>query len=216
MAPEEPDIVPAEDPKDDYTAFQAWEYKKVIYKAAHEQSWRDMGNSYFSACRPLVEGLATGRLNEDIEGTAAIFLFRHYLELMLKRIVLAGRLLISENENAVKDEVKMVANIHDLATLWKWVLADAKPKIEEWENYDVAFVEQCITEFDQVDKRGFAFRYDGQGGESCRFDFGALESQMDHVRQVLEGVWTCLYETRAQIAEYEADLQAEFGNDLYW
>jgi hypothetical protein len=106
---------------------------------------------------PLAE-LAAGRLKEDVEGTAAIFLFRHYLELMLKRIVLAGRLLISENEIAIKDEIQKVANIHDLGTLWKWVLADAKPKFKEWDNYDIASVDQCVMEFDRADKKGFAFR----------------------------------------------------------
>jgi len=199
-----------------YTAFEMWEYRQIIYPTDLAQSWRDMGNSYFWACRPLVEALAAGKLKEDVEGTAAIFLFRHYLELMLKRIVLAGRLLISENENAIKDEVRKVANIHDLAKIWEWVLADAKPKLKEWDNYDIALVELCVMEFDGADKKGFAFRYDRQGGELCRFDFGALDHQMDHIRQVLEGIWTCLYETRAAIAEYEAELQAEFGSDMYW
>jgi hypothetical protein len=199
-----------------YTAFDKWEYRQVIFPTDYEQSWRDMGYSYFMACRPLISELAAGRLKEDVEGTAAIFLFRHYLELMLKRIILAGRLLISENDIAIKDEVKKVANIHDLATLWKWVLADAKPKFAEWDNYDIASVEQCVMEFDRADKKGFAFRYDRQGGELCRFDFEALDLQMDHFRQVLEGVWTCLYEKRSQILEYEAELQSEFGSDMYW
>jgi hypothetical protein len=200
----------------EYTAFEMWEYRRIIYPTDQEQSWRDMGNSYFMACRPLIAALATGELNEDVEGTAAIYLFRHYLELILKRIVLAGRLLLSENENATKDEVEKVAKIHDLGKIWEWVLVDAKPKLKEWGNYDIASVEQCVKEFDRADKKGFAFRYDHQGGELCRFDFEALDQQMDHFRQVLEGIWTCLYEMRAEIAEYEDELQAEFGNEVYW
>jgi len=174
-----------------------------------------MGDSYFYASQPLVTALAKGQLNEDIEGTAAIFLFRHYLELMLKRIVLAGRLLISENQIAIKDEVKKVANIHELAVIWKWVLEDAKPKLVQWRDYDVDSVEQCVMEFDRFDKKGFAFRYDREGAERCHFDFGALAHQMDHFRQVLAGIWTCLYEMRAQIVDYEAELQAEFGNETW-
>ncbi|HEV3483699.1 MAG TPA: hypothetical protein VGR97_15380 [Candidatus Acidoferrales bacterium] len=201
---------------DGYTAFEKWPYQQIIYPTEHEQSWRDMGNSYFMACRPLIAALAAGKLNEDIEGTAAIFLFRHYLELMLKRIVLSGRLLISEDKIAIREEVQAVAKIHDLAKIWEWVLADAKPKLKEWDNYDIASVEECVIEFDRADKKGFAFRYDRHGGELCRFDFQALDYQMDHFRQVLEGVWTCLYEMRAAIVEYEAELQAEFGNDIYW
>jgi hypothetical protein len=203
-------------PAREYTAFDKWEYRQIIYPTDQEHSWRDMGNSYFSACRPLIEGLASGKLKEDIEGTAAIFLFRHYLELMLKRIVLSERLLISPDEIAIKEEVEKVANIHDLSTIWKWVVTDAKPKLPEWDGYDVASVEQCVMEFDRADKKGFAFRYDRQGGEFCRFDFVALDNQMEHFRQVLEGIWTCLYEMRAQIREYEEELQSEYGSDLYW
>jgi hypothetical protein len=198
-----------------YTAFDKWDYVPIIYTTEHKQSWRDMGNSYFMACRPLIAALAAGKLNEDMEGTAAIFLFRHYLELMLKRILLSGRLLVSENQIATKGEVQRVAKIHELAKIWEGVLTDARPKFKEWENYDIASVEQCVMEFDRADKKGFAFRYEGEGGELCRFDFKALDRQMDHVRQVLDGIWTCLYEMRAQIAEYEAELQAEFGNDMY-
>ncbi|HXA78740.1 MAG TPA: hypothetical protein VNV41_16515 [Candidatus Acidoferrales bacterium] len=211
------DGVPPESFADNgYTAFEKQPYRQVLYPTDQVQSWRDMGNSYFAACRPLVAALARGELNEDMEGTAAIYLFRHYLELMLKRIVLSGRLLISDNEIARREEIQNVANTHNLDKIWKWVLADAKPKLKEWDNYDIASLEQCVMEFDRADKRGVAFRYDREGGEHCRFDFPALDAQMDHLRQVLEGVWTCLYETRAEIQEYEADLQAEFGSDMYW
>lgn len=199
-----------------YTAFEKWDYRQIIYKTDQEQSWRDMGNSYFMACRPLVATLAAGQLREDIEGTAAVYLFRHYLELMLKRIVLSGRLLVSENQIAIRDEVQKVANTHNLGMIWKWVLADAKPKLKEWDNYDIDSVEKCVAEFDEADKKGVAFRYDHEGGEHCRFDFQALDHQMDHLRVVLEGVWTCLYEMRAEIADYEAELQSEFGSDMYW
>jgi hypothetical protein len=47
-------------------------------------------------------------------------------------------------------------------------------------------------------------------------DFEALNQQMDHLSQVLEGIWRCFYEMRVEIAEYEAELQAKFGNDMYW
>ena len=80
-------------PDHKYTAFQKWEYQSVILPTEHEQFWRDIADSYFNACLPLIAALAAGHLNEDVEGTAAIFLFRHYLELMLKRIIWAGRQL---------------------------------------------------------------------------------------------------------------------------
>jgi hypothetical protein len=206
---------PVAGPDHDYTAFQKWQYQSVILPTEHEQFWRDMADSYFNACRPLIAALAAGHLNEDVEGTAAIFLFRHYLELMLKRIIWAGRQLISENEVATRD-VPNVANIHDLAKLWEWVIADAKPKLNEWQNYDTVSLAKCLMEFDQADKKGFAFRYDGCGGKRFRFNFEALARQMDHLRQVLEGLCVTLDTMRDQIREYDAYLESEFGSDLYW
>jgi len=146
-------------------------------------------------------------------GLPAIFLFRHYLELMLKRIILAGRFLAAPGAIAPRDQVKQVAKIHVLPKLWESALNDAKPKIAEWDNYDIAFIEACIKEFDDVDKQGFAFRYERQGGEFCEFDFGALNDQLDHVRQVLEGIFTCLDVAYDQIKEYEEYLDWEYGQD---
>jgi hypothetical protein len=212
MDSDDPDNVP------EYSAFEKWEYQQVIFKGDQDHSWRNFADSYFFACEPLIKELAAGRLREDIEGTAAVFLFRHYLELALKSIVFSGRLLIIEDENmfnAFKTEVKEVARIHILSTLWDWVLQEVKPKVEHWDNYDTESVEKCIKEFDAVDPKGFAFRYRGHGGEFCRYDFEALSLQMDHIRQVLDGISTCLYEARQEIREYEEYLDSEFGLDQY-
>jgi len=74
-----------------YTAFEHWEYKPIIYKSEHKQSWRSMTESFYRAGESLVKAVVGRKANEDIEGVAAVFLFRHYLELVLKGIVLQGR-----------------------------------------------------------------------------------------------------------------------------
>jgi len=200
-----------------YTAFEHWKYKPIIYKSEHKQSWRSMAESFYRASEHLVKAVVGREANEDIEGVAAVFLFRHYLELVLKGIVLHGRWIKPSGENAARDEVQKVKNIHELTVLWKWALEDAKPKIdpEHWENYDTEFVEHCIAEFDAVHQKGFAFRYSGLGGEFCLFDFPTLLRQMEHIQQVLGGIETYLIETYAQNKEYEAYLESEFGSDMY-
>jgi hypothetical protein len=85
----------------DYTAFQKWEYDKIFYSESHPKSWLDIAESFYRASLHLVEGVAEDRLNEDTEGIAAAFLFRHYLELSLKNIILAGRFLTKEGHNAL-------------------------------------------------------------------------------------------------------------------
>jgi hypothetical protein len=201
-----------------YTAFEHWDYKPIICKLDQHQSWINMAESFYRGSYGLVEGVVRGQLHEDIEGVAGVFLFRHYLELVLKNIVLRGRWLKKEDENAAREDVKEVSNIHELSVLWRWVLEDARPKIaaDTWTNYDVQFVEKCIAEFDAVDKKGFAFRYPGQGGEYCRFDYGWLHVAMEHIQQILDNMLTYLIESYSQNAEYDAFLESEYGADLYY
>jgi hypothetical protein len=71
----------------EYTAFQRWEYKQIIYKTDHAQSWRNLAHSFFRASLLLVQKVAARELYDENEGLAAIFLFRHYLELALKELV---------------------------------------------------------------------------------------------------------------------------------
>lgn len=195
---------------DDYTAFQKWEYKQLIYVGEYRKPWIVFRESFFRASEIIVKNLAAGRGFVDLEGPAAVFLFRHYLELALKALVMRGRFLERLDKNAAVDTVKTVKGIHSLAELWQLVLADAKPKVDskDWGNYDIAFIEKCIAEFDDRDKKGFAFRYQGQGGEHFDYSFEYLEMAMTHVYQILEGLITYLAEAHAQNEEWQEILES--------
>jgi hypothetical protein len=202
---------------DEYTAFKQFEYKPVIYQVQYEQSWIDLVSSYYRGSHALIEGVVKGALFRDVEGVAGVFLFRHFLELILKEIVLWGRMLETEDQNAAWEEVKKVGNVHGLAVIWKWVVADAKRKIktETWESFDIPFIEKMIAEFDAVDPKGFTFRYHGQGGEHCAFNYELFFEEMDHARQVLEGILGCLRLAFGRNADYEEMLRQEAANDLF-
>jgi hypothetical protein len=198
----------------DYTAFQKWEYDSIFYAEPDPKSWLDIAESFYRASLQIIEGVVEGRLNEDTEGIAAAFLFRHYLELSLKNIILAGRFLTKEGQNASREDVTPPWG-HKLSELWKLVLVDAKPKIEpaDWESYDTEFVEKCIAEFDMIDPKGMAFRYTSEGAESLRVHFQWLHAIMEHVYQVLGGIRVYLVETHGENADYESYLQSEYGGD---
>jgi hypothetical protein len=216
-APKTPDKEAGSEPKKfEYTAFEKWNYKQVIHKTERKQSWRSLADSFFRASQDLVHGVVARELYGDVEGLAAIFLFRHYLELALKIIIINGRYLAKVDENA-REAAKQVKRIHGLGELWKVVVSDSKPKLADgdWDKRDIASVEACIAEFDAVDPTGFAFRYTGAGSEFCLFDFRALAVQMEHIHQVLNGIDTYLLEAHHQNAEYDAMMEAEFGADLY-
>jgi hypothetical protein len=196
-----------------YTAFETWEYRPLIYVLEANKSWIDFKESFYRASELIVDRLTNGHGLMDIEGVAAVFLFRHYLELALKRIVVRGRALIRHDKNAAWKDVEDVAKIHSLRELWKLTLADAKPKIEQriWDSYDIGFVEKCITEFDERDAKGFSFRYPRQGGERYDYDFQFFRLAMEHVYQILENMTTCLIAAHIENSEWEAILREEAG-----
>ena len=196
---------------DGYNAFQKWKYESFISVLKDEKAWIDYTESFYQATELLFQCLAVGKGLPDIEGVAAMFLFRHYLELMLKRIVLRGRHLKPPSQNALREEVEQVANIHDLSALWNFVLRDAKPKIAQdtWDAYDIPFVEKCILEFDERDKKGFAFRYPRQGGEKYEYDFGWLCLASEHVQQILANMLTYLVESHRENQDGD-DMQNSF------
>lgn len=214
--PDELEMIPEpeqEPIEDRYTAFESWPYKQIIYVQPYDQSWINFAESFYFAAEKIIDGVANGVLLPDIEGIAAVFCFRHYLELVLKGIIMSGRWLQTPEQNAFREDVEKVRRIHDLSVLWQSVIDDAKPKVDQgdWESYDIPFVEACIKEFDERDKRGFAFRYRGEGGERYAYDFGVLRLSIRHARHVLEGLWTYLQETYHQNAEWEAELRRIAG-----
>jgi hypothetical protein len=207
---------PADNPNEKfgYTAFERWGYRQIIFFPENqEKTWLSMTQSFYWAGKHLVEGVVTGKLREDIEGRAALFLFRHYLELTLKEITVAARYLTTDGR-LTNEEVKQIKTGHNLVSLWKSVLEEAKPKMPKdapWENYDCEFAEACVKEFDAADTKGFAFRYEGEGGERAHIDFEQMLVSMDHVRQVLEGILTVLIETRGEIVDWLHELRSEAG-----
>jgi hypothetical protein len=194
-----------------YTAFEQREYRPFIYVHEQPKAWISFKESFYRACEIIIENLAHGHGFPEIEGIAAVFLFRHYLELALKSIILNGRWLVTADQNATRDQVEAVRNIHNLQTLWQMVLKDGKPKIDPnvWDSYDILFVEKCIAEFHSRDEKGFAFRYPRQGGERYDFDFGYFRASMEHVRHVLENMDGYLIETYGQNQEWE-DIQNSY------
>lgn len=194
-----------------YTAFEHWDYQPFIHVLEDGKSWIGFSESFYRASELIIDNLAHGHGFPEIEGIAAVFLFRHYLELALKRIVVRGRYLVAADKNAALGDVKEVANIHDLGVLRDLVLKDAKPKISAatWDSYDIPFVEKCLMEFNERDKKGFAFRYPRQGGERYEYDFGYFRLAMQHVYEVLENMTTYLIESHGENAEWEA-IQNDF------
>ena len=145
------------------------------------------------------------------EGITATFIFRHYLEPSLKFLIYMGRFIRNDGTNVGLEEVKPVGRIHHLDKLWELVIEDVKPKVElAWNECDIDFVERCIFEFNKVDYKSFAYRYESDEKQQYAMDFKQLFSIMEHVQEVFgelrtELSTTYMRNTRApKIDWYEA------------
>jgi len=175
-----------------YTAYEKWAYRPVFFKTDNTRTWLGVREGYYEASLFLIKGIAKGEFNEDMEGVVAVFVFRHYLELSLKRIIVEGRWLKTVDENARKEDVRELNRTHALGGLWEKVLSDAMPKIP---GDETDFVQKCVLEFDRVDRNGETFRYAEEGAENYVVSFLQLSQSMVHVHQVLEAIITYLVET---------------------
>jgi hypothetical protein len=178
-----------------------------------DTSWVE---GFYSAAKYVIEGVAAYHLHEGLEGIPGVFLFRHYLELVLKNIVFHARWLKDRNTNALDDEIQSIGGNHSLDYWWKEALRECSSgKIEKSvrKSYDLDFVGQCIAEFHEYDPNGETFRYHGprfevSKGQSTithdlRVDYQSLLNDMEHCKEVLDAMDSYLRETYGQNEEWQ-------------
>ena len=206
---------------------KTYDYRPVFQVPA--EPWRIGAlweEAYFDSAKYVIEGVLQRKLLPQVHGVAGIFLFRHFLEISLKFIIMHARWLTDHGRMARPDEIEDVKRTHRLKTLWEMAMQECKGKIREatWGEWDIAFVEKMVLEFDAIDSSGFRFRYHGEtfGTRDPLRDmlrvnelhvrYDVLVAQMDHARRVLGMIDTYLYETHGMMAEWEAEMRAEMGS----
>jgi hypothetical protein len=167
------------------------EWAPLFIKTDSAPTYRDLIDGYFRSSEILVKGVVAGEFSAWSEGITATFLFRHYLELSLKSLILMGRFIKNDGTNAEWHEVEQVKWMHKLDDLWKTVIEDVKPKIEyTWNECDIDFVERCVFEFNKADPKSFAYRYDSEEKQQYEMDFKQLLFVMDHVHEMFHELST--------------------------
>lgn len=118
-------------------------------------------DSFYLVGRHTAERIVNGEALEDMEGAAALYMFRHYLELALKSIVYCLRRLKTSQQNLPEKDRRKVEPFHPLTQFWKEIKNDCPQKVgrKMWRAWDIVFVDKCIAEFDLVDPDGERFRY---------------------------------------------------------
>lgn len=198
-----------------YPATEKWDYKAVF--SNHEG---DIDASpqldFYAAAQAIVIRLVKRETLAEIEGMAALYLFRHYLELVLKNIVYNARALESKDKRKPSSEVQWPTE-HDLLKLWKEAKTELPKKLGKGmlRTLDYEYAGKCIEEFHSIDSSSERLRYGWSKKQAAsdvlsllRVDWDALSLAMLHVHDVLEAMDSYLDATHDQIAEWEAILDS--------
>ena len=198
-------------------AFEKWEYEKIFVPSTGYVGSSTRGSFYTLALKSaelIVKRIDEGLPQMDYEGTAALYLFRHYLELSLKKIVMGARFLNSKDKNATEESVTKVGKFHDLMNLWLEVKNNIPKKLggKVWKQWDHSFVEQCIEEFHNLDPDGERLRYkrihDNDNidpSPPVLVNWNVFLRGIKHTYDVLEDIDTYLIETYGLNADWEAE-----------
>lgn len=169
-------------------------------------------------------------------GYPIFFLFRHYVELRLKEILLSSMILSDEIPSHRKIDGIFTCTIwdeemksHNILELWKKCLIRFK-KSEHWENYDdlgpdgskiYRTIEYCINELSKYDGNSEAFRYPvASDGRILLNDTGVqtlnvhkLNEMMTWLSDNLESISVGIDEERKQILDDRAEHFRDFDDD---
>jgi hypothetical protein len=175
-------------------------------------NWGIYPKAYIDAANLLVGTIVSGS-NPDLIGYPLMYLYRHYLELMIKRLIELGRALDSNRDPCG------YPGRHELNVLWR----DARPLIEKYayrlgeSRADLDSVGAVVEEFARIDPTGEVFRY-----SETRFNKGKgtrektlpapLHLSLDQVAGVmkrLDGFFVGVESVMDELLQFQPDVNSE-------
>lgn len=126
-------------------------------------SWTIYAHGYLEAARALVSRVGQTKSSQDTLVYPIVFLFRQYIELTLKHLIVTTGELI--------DNTQVPGNRHSLHPLWERLLplqAEMEVRMSQvvLNQLEQEEVGRILREFDVFDKRSYTFRYPvGRDGE---------------------------------------------------
>lgn len=177
--------------------------------SAYIQAWNKdfhaYAEGYKKAADIVVEAVTAAdqehRSTRDYVVYPVVFLYRHYVELRLKEIILVGNRLYDLNQGLPKH--------HKIDDLWKHARGILNRTSS---NQDLDIAENCINEFATIDRDSGSFRYpvNREGKPSIQEDH--LVISLRHLREVMgrlgsfldcsSNYLVILYDQKRDIEEY--------------
>jgi len=116
-----------------------------------DERWAAYAEGYKKAADILVQRVQDTASDQDFLVYPVCFLYRHYLELRLKSLIMVGQQLRRKNLQFPKH--------HEVWKLWRESRAVLEQTWPDGPKIDLDNVEACIREFADVDRSSITFRY---------------------------------------------------------
>ncbi|MHC4276843.1 MAG: hypothetical protein ACYSTI_05870 [Planctomycetota bacterium] len=178
----------------------------------HEACLNYMGPSavlyaggYKDAADILVERISKETLPRDALVYPIVFLYRQYIELMLKEVIKDG--------NKLFDVTEEYPTHHNIAELWKQCRGIIEKVWPKGPKVDLDSVEECLYEFSKTDPTSTAFRYptDKDGEPSVpgisRIDLRNLSGVMSGI----EVFFTGAIDGISSYLDAKGDMESEYS-----
>jgi hypothetical protein len=160
--------------------------------------------SYKKAADSLVQGVEAGLNKPDVVCYPVGYLYHHFLELILKGIILP-QCQYEEAEKPYRD------NEHNVDTLWAICRPILESAFPEGDKGETQAVERCIKQVASVDRSGERFRYPEtiKGQLSFQQD---VQLNLRNLREVMSRVGNFLSASYDALDELN---QCDPGNEAY-
>jgi hypothetical protein len=169
----------------------------------------EYATAYKDAADALVEGVLSHRLVADSTVYPVLYLYRHYVELILKGINHIGEQLHKTPNQSLEG--------HRIDDLWQTVRPQLEQAFPEAAKAVTDAVEKCIREWAEIDGSGEAFRYAGKrqsqgGGQTLT---RGRQVNLAHLREVMNGLSMFLdgsYDKMSELLRCQCDMNADLNS----
>jgi hypothetical protein len=194
---------------DSFFGAGSWKAEGVLGAFVEHDGYYYYAAAYKEAGDELVQAVLDDRLQADSAVYPVLYLYRHYVELILKDIVGIGAKL--EKSGAASP------GHHIVRDLWQ---NEVRPLLErtfpEGKKEDTDIVEKCVLELASIDASGEASRYPTKkkGGDPTWPKTEQLN--LDNMRQVMKRIATFLdgsSEAMADLLQSQADIDADMASE---
>ncbi len=170
----------------------------------YDRSLASVASSYMEGAQALARATVEGDALLDLAILPIVYLYRQYLELVIKDIIDTARRLEGEGEAYPKH--------HNLRKLWTEAERLIRKHYGQQAPEELDHVQPCIDEFDEHDPESFSFRYptDKKGNASLRdithINVRNLNETMNRLSSFLDGIALDL----GQKLEWTYEMQREY------